>query len=71
MSDHDVAQGGVDPEFCESQCPVCTRARDGHRFARVLQRLELLLMPGGCPFGRARQRKYGVKPNEKRPAAPE
>jgi hypothetical protein len=56
-----------DPDFCESRCPICTRARKGNRLARFLQRLESLLTFGGCPWGRARQRKYGVKPDEPRP----
>jgi hypothetical protein len=30
----------------------------------MLQKVELVLTFGGCPWGRARQRKYGVKPNE-------
>lgn len=53
-----------DPEFCESKCPICTRARAGNRLARFLQRIELLLTLGGCSHGRARQRKYGVRPDE-------
>jgi hypothetical protein len=57
-------RGLFDPEFCESRCPVCTRARRGNRLARFLQRLELVLTFGGCPWGRARARKYGVKPDE-------
>jgi hypothetical protein len=55
-----------DPEFCEQKCPICTRARDGARWARFLQRIELLLTFGGCPWGRARQKKYGVRPDEKK-----
>jgi hypothetical protein len=53
-----------DPDFCEKRCPVCTRARKGNRLARIVQRLETLLTLGGCPWGRARQKKYGVKPSE-------
>lgn len=56
----------LNAEFCESRCPVCTRARKGHTFAKLLQRLELALTGGGCPAGRDRQRTYGVKPDEKR-----
>jgi hypothetical protein len=56
----------LNAEFCESRCPVCTRARKGHAFAKLLQRLELALTGGGCPAGRDRQRTYGVKPDEKR-----
>jgi hypothetical protein len=53
-----------DLEYCESKCPICTRARGGNRFARFLQRIELVVTFGGCPHGRARQRKYGVKPDK-------
>ena len=53
-----------DPDFCEHRCPVCTRARNGNRLARVLQTIEMLVTFGGCPWGRARRRKYGVKPSE-------
>ena len=56
----------TDAEFCESRCPVCTNARKGNAFAAFLQRLEMALTGGGCPAGRARQKKYGVKPNERR-----
>jgi len=56
-----------DPDFCESRCPICTRARKGNRLARFLQRIEMMLTFGGCPWGRARQRKYGVRPDEPRP----
>lgn len=59
----------LNAEFCESHCPVCTRARKGHAFAKLLQRLELALTGGGCPAGRDRQRAYGVKPDEKRKEA--
>jgi len=57
----------LDPEFCEKRCPICTRAREGNRFAKFLQFIEMLITFGGCPWGRARQRKYGVKPNEPLP----
>jgi hypothetical protein len=57
-----------DPDFCETRCPVCTRARQGNRFAKFLQAVEMLVTFGGCPFGRARKRKYGVRPNEPLPA---
>ena len=53
-----------DPEFCESRCPVCTRARRGNRLARVLQKIEMAVTFGGCPAGRARWRKYGVEPDQ-------
>ncbi len=57
----------LDPDFCETRCPICTRARKGYRLSRLLQRIETLLTFGGCPWGRARQQKYGVRPNEPRP----
>ncbi len=53
-----------DPDFCEKRCPICTRARQGNRMARFLQRVEMLVTFGGCPWGRARQKKYGVRPDE-------
>ena len=59
------------PEFCETKCPVCTRARRGHRVAKVLQKLEMVITFGGCPWGRARQRKYGVRPEQPLPPKPE
>jgi hypothetical protein len=54
----------TEAEFCESHCPVCTNARKGNVIAVFLQKLELALTGGGCPAGRARLKKYGVKPNE-------
>jgi hypothetical protein len=53
-----------DPDFCESKCPICTRARQGNRLAKIVQTIELLVTFGGCPHGRARQKKYGVRPSE-------
>ena len=53
-----------DPDFCEKRCPICTKARQGNRFAQFLQRAEMLVTFGGCPWGRARQKKYGVRPDE-------
>lgn len=53
-----------DPDFCEKQCPICTRARQGHPLAKFLSSLEMLVTFGGCPWGRARQRKYGVRPDQ-------
>jgi hypothetical protein len=53
-----------DPQFCESRCPICTRARKGHRIAKFLQSIEMLVTFGGCPWGRARRKKYGVQPNQ-------
>lgn len=64
--DRPQPQGRFDPDFCEFRCPICTRARQGNGLARFLQSIELLVTWGGCPWGRARQRKYGVKPNEVR-----
>ena len=61
----------ADPEFCESKCPICTKARQGNLFAKFLQSIEMLVTFGGCPYGRARKRKYGVKPNQPIPAKPE
>jgi hypothetical protein len=58
-------------DFCEKDCPICTRARKGNRTARLLQRIEMLVTFGGCPSGRARQRKYGVPPSEPLPAVPQ
>ena len=63
----DSKRGGFDPDFCENSCPVCTRARKGNRFAQFLQSIETFITFGGCPWGRARQKKYGVKPNEPLP----
>jgi hypothetical protein len=56
-----------DPDFCEKRCPICTRARQGRPLAKLLQKIEMLLTLGGCPFGRARRRKYGVSPSEPLP----
>jgi len=55
------------PAFCEKHCPVCTRARKGHWFAKMLQKVESAVTFGGCPWGRARRRKYGVRPDEPLP----
>ena len=52
-----------DPEYCEYGCPVCTRARNGIPWAVAVQKAELALTLGGCPWGRARRRKYGVGPD--------
>lgn len=69
MTDTSESAGRFDPEFCESRCPVCTRARRGSRLARLLQKIEMVVTFGGCPWGRARERKYGVKPSEQLPGA--
>jgi hypothetical protein len=56
-----------DPDFCEKRCPICTQARKGSRFARWLQSIEMMLTFGGCPWGRARQKLYGVAPSQSLP----
>ncbi len=56
-----------DPDYCEFGCPVCHAARAGSRLAGFFQRLELIVMRGGCWWGRARQAKYGVAPDEPLP----
>lgn len=53
-----------DADYCEYGCPVCTGARRGSQVYRILLTLETILTFGGCPFCRARTRKYGVKPGE-------
>lgn len=60
-----------DPDHCEKHCPICTRARNGNPIAKIIQSLEMLVTFGGCPYGRARQRKYGVRPNEPLPPGTE
>jgi hypothetical protein len=67
MADEAKKTGFFDPDFCEHKCPICTRARQGNRFARILQSIEMIVTFGACPWGRARQRKYGVKPHEQLP----
>lgn len=57
-----------DAEYCEFGCPVCTRARHGVPWAVSIQRFEEAITGGGCWRGRARYRKYGVKPHERIPA---
>jgi len=65
MSDHvSDKKPFFDPDFCERSCPICTRARAGSRVAKFFQAIELVVTFGGCPWGRARRRKYGVPPNE-------
>ena len=44
-------------------------ARQGHRLARFVQAVELLVTFGGCPHGPARQRSRQSRPNE--PVLPE
>lgn len=56
-----------DPMFCEERCPVCVNGREGKKFARALQNLEMKLTHGGCPNGRAREEMFGYPPTEKIP----
>ena len=58
----------ADPDYCENKCPICTKARKGNRLAKIVQRIEMLVTFGRCPHGRARRRKYGVRPDEPLPA---
>ena len=60
-----------DADYCEHGCPVCRAARRGSRLAKIVQAIELAITFGGCPWGRARERKYGVKPNEPLPPTEE
>ncbi len=68
MNNENDQRGIFDPDFCEHRCPVCTRARRGSRWAKFLHVIETLITFGGRPWGRARQKKYGVKPSEPLPA---
>ena len=52
-------------ESCERCCLVCTRARKGHQRARTLLKMEWAATFGDCPWCRARQRAYGVRPAER------
>ena len=71
MTSENRQWGMFDPDYCEHRCPICTRARQGSRWARFLQAIEMLVTFGGCPWGRARQKKYGVKPSESLPSQEE
>lgn len=51
-----------DPEYCEFGCPICRGARRGNPIYKVVQGLMMVLTLGGCWWGRARRRKYGVPP---------
>ncbi len=53
-----------DPDYCEYGCPICRSARNGNPFSKFLQNIELKLTSGGCPWGRAREKKYGVSPDK-------
>jgi hypothetical protein len=46
-----------DPDFCESRCPVCTKARAGNRFPEATNamhcwncRKEIPAGAGSCPY---------------------
>ncbi len=52
-----------DPDFCEYGCPICVPARKGHQVAKTVQNIEMAIF-GPCWWGKAREKKYGVKPNE-------
>lgn len=67
MAEKSQGRNIFDPEYCESRCPICTRARQGNTIAKMFQSVEMLVTFGGCPWGRARQKKYGVRPNERLP----
>jgi len=54
-----------DPDYCEFGCPIGTSARKGSLVAKAVQSIVGALTFGSCPWGRARKRKYGVKPHEK------
>lgn len=57
-----------DPDYCEYGCPICRAARAGSSAANLAQKVELLITFGrGCPWGIARYRTYGVRPNEPLP----
>lgn len=56
-----------DPDYCEFGCPICRSARRGNRIAKFVQSIEMALTFGGCWWGKAREKKYGVKPNESLP----
>ncbi|MCP4238194.1 MAG: hypothetical protein GY770_32295 [Aestuariibacter sp.] len=57
-----------DSEYCEYGCPICTNARKGHQVAQKVQKVEMAIFSGGCWWGKAREKKYGVKPNEPLPS---
>lgn len=71
QSEIDQKTGVFSPDYCEHGCPVCTRARRGVGWARFVQKLEMIFTFGGCPWGRARKKKYGVSPMEPLPDAPD
>jgi len=53
-----------DPDFCEIGCPICVAARKGNKVAKFFQNIALAVTFGGCWWGRARKRKYGVLPDQ-------
>jgi len=53
-----------DPDYCEFGCPIGTSARKGSLVAKTVQSIAMVLTFGGCPWGRAREKKYGVKPHK-------
>lgn len=53
-----------DPDFCEIGCPICVPARRGNKIAKFIQKIEMAITFGGCWWGRARKRKYGVNPDQ-------
>lgn len=57
-----------DPDYCEYGCPICRNARAGNRIAKIAQSVERTVTFGGCWWGRARQRKYGVPPDKPIPS---
>ena len=57
-----------DADYCEVGCPICVSARKGNKVTRFLQSIELAVTFGGCWWGRARKRKYGVNPYQPAPS---
>ncbi|HII01497.1 TPA: hypothetical protein HA351_07565 [Methanosarcinaceae archaeon] len=53
------------PIFCEKLCIICRGARAGNSLCKSLQNIELKITgPDGCPFGKARTKYYGVRPDQ-------
>jgi hypothetical protein len=57
-----------DPDFCEYGCPLCVPARKGNKIAKFIQKIENTITFGGCWWGRARKRTYGVNPDQPIPS---
>jgi hypothetical protein len=57
-----------DPDYCEFGCPICVPARKGNKVAKFIADIEHTITFGGCWWGRARKRKYGVSPGEPIPS---